>query len=121
MALGKKIALRTYLHISAIDVAEEEYYQALNLAEVISNTSRESDFNVMRFELALNRIALLNYPTFFDEAFPALQESWNIDLNASEYSRRTYTDSLNPPILHRKELLLSVSHPHRAEFEALTR
>ncbi len=30
------------------------------------------------------------------------------------------TNSLNPPILHRKELLLPVSHPHRAEFEALT-
>ncbi|MCF6257078.1 MAG: DNA phosphorothioation-associated putative methyltransferase [Gammaproteobacteria bacterium] len=121
VVLGKRIALRTYMHVSAIYEASEEYQHALTEAEIFSGLLRKVDFNVIRFELALNRIALLNYPTFFDEAFPALQESWNIDLNASEHSRRTYTDSLNPPILHRKELLLSVSHPHRAEFEALTR
>ena len=121
MALGKRVSQRTYLHVSAINEASEEYQEALNQAEALCDISREYDFNVIRFELALNRIGLLSYPTFCDEAFPTLQESWSVDLNASEYSRRMYIDSLNPPILHRKELLLSVSHPHRAEFEALTR
>ena len=120
MVLGKKIGLRTYLHISAIDQAEEKHHQALNRAEGISNTSRECDFNVVRFELELNRIALLNYPTFFDEAFPELQKSWSIDLSSSEFSHRTYIDSLNPPILHRKELLILVEHPRGGEYEALT-
>jgi len=121
MALGKTIAKRTYLHISAIDEASEDYQQALDQAETLCNISREYDFNVIRFELALNRVALLNYPTFFDEAFPALQESWSIDLTSSEYARRTYIDSLNPPILHRKELLILAEHPRRNEYEALTR
>jgi DNA phosphorothioation-associated putative methyltransferase len=35
-------------------------------------------------------------------------------------SHRTYADSLNPPILHRKELLLPAEHPRRAEYAALT-
>lgn len=121
MVLGKKVALRTYFHVSAIDEAGEDYQQALNQAEIICNISREYDFNVIRFELALNRIALLNYPTFFDEAFPALQESWSIDLSSSEYSRRTYLNSLNPPILHRKELLILEDHPRWNEYEDLTR
>ncbi|NEX18457.1 MAG: hypothetical protein C1943_18105 [Halochromatium sp.] len=33
---------------------------------------------------------------------------------------RTYADSLNPPILHRKELLLPAEHPRLEEYRALT-
>ena len=35
-------------------------------------------------------------------------------------SYRTYRDSLSPPVLHRKELMLPGDHPRRAEFQALT-
>uniref|UniRef100_UPI0025F6B75F DNA phosphorothioation-associated putative methyltransferase n=1 Tax=Thiocapsa sp. TaxID=2024551 RepID=UPI0025F6B75F len=37
-----------------------------------------------------------------------------------ETGYRTYEDSLNPPILHRKELLLPGDHPGRADYVALT-
>jgi hypothetical protein len=43
-----------------------------------------------------------------------------VDLGAGTVRFRTFADSLNPPILHRKELLLRADHPRRAEFEALT-
>ncbi|WP_295432217.1 hypothetical protein [uncultured Thiodictyon sp.] len=39
---------------------------------------------------------------------------------AQSVSYRTYADSLNPPILHRKELMLPADHPRRTEYEALT-
>ena len=34
---------------------------------------------------------------------------------------RDYSQSLNPPILHRKELLIALDHPEHARFAALTR
>ncbi|MEA3274479.1 MAG: hypothetical protein U9Q81_04135 [Pseudomonadota bacterium] len=43
-----------------------------------------------------------------------------IDLRTGEMGYRTYEDSLNPPILHRKELLLPEDHPRRTEYAALT-
>ncbi len=43
-----------------------------------------------------------------------------VDPEAGTATLRTYADSLNPPILHRKELLLPADHPRRAEFAALT-
>jgi DNA phosphorothioation-associated putative methyltransferase len=48
-------------------------------------------------------------------------ESWHVDLTTRRVSYRTYQDSLTPPILHRKELMLPEEHPRRAEFEALTK
>ncbi|WP_342450221.1 DNA phosphorothioation-associated putative methyltransferase [Thiorhodococcus minor] len=62
----------------------------------------------------------MNYPTFDDDAFPALQESWLVDLVQRSVSYRTYADSLNPPILHRKELLLAEDDPRRKACAALT-
>jgi DNA phosphorothioation-associated putative methyltransferase len=41
-------------------------------------------------------------------------------LSSGTVSYRTYGDSLNPPILRRKELLLPREHPRRSEFEALS-
>lgn len=43
-----------------------------------------------------------------------------VDPEAGTATLRTYADSLNPPILHRKELLLPADHPRRAEYAALT-
>jgi DNA phosphorothioation-associated putative methyltransferase len=49
-----------------------------------------------------------------------LLESWQVDLASSHVGYRTYQNSFNPPILHRKELMLADDHPRRREFEALT-
>src|SRR5262249_825047 len=57
---------------------------------------------------------------FFTDAFPALHLSVPVDLRRATIGRRSYTESFNPPILHRKELLLSAAHPQRAKLEKLT-
>ena len=49
-----------------------------------------------------------------------MYESWRVDLAARHVTYRTYRESLTPPILHRKELMLPKDHPRRAEFQALT-
>lgn len=67
------------------------------------------------------RIALLDYPDFFEAPFPALARSWNVDPATGKVSFRDYRESPNPPILHRKELLLPRDHPAAATFVNLTR
>ena len=119
-SLGKTVANRLYVHTFAIDALADDLMQALPSAEEIARVRRPEDYNVIRFDPTAEQVALLSYPGFFDDPFPELRESWRVDLTTGGVGHRTYVDSLNPPILHRKELLLPQDHPRRAEFAALT-
>ncbi|MEI6067532.1 MAG: DNA phosphorothioation-associated putative methyltransferase, partial [Methylococcaceae bacterium] len=65
-------------------------------------------------------LSLLGYPGFFTDPFPALEKSYRIDLSTRRVEKRNYQASLNPPILHRKELFISPNDPHNAQFKELT-
>ena len=117
---GKTVARRTYIHVSGLDLLEETALAQVAAAEQTARAVRGEQFNVVRFEDGSQKLALLHYPGFFEDAFPALRESWSIDLGGGRSTYRTYEDSLNPPILHRKELLLPDGHPNQAEYAALT-
>ena len=116
----KAVAGRYYVHADAFALLSTEFLAKLADAERLAKVERVQHFNVARFESLNGRISLLNYPRFFEDAFPALYESWHVDVATGRVSYRTYCDSLTPPILHRKELLLAESDPRRAEFQALT-
>lgn len=92
----------------------------LRKAERLAGVRRPAHYNLIRVDADGPHIALLNYPGFFDEPFPMLKESWLVNLETGAVTYRTYANSLNPPILHRKELLLPDDHPRRAEYAALT-
>jgi DNA phosphorothioation-associated putative methyltransferase len=116
----KSIAGRQYVHVAAFESLPPDLLAKLTVAERLAQTERGQRFNVARFETSSDRISLLNYPAFFDDAFPALYESWQVDLSSGRVGYRTYQNSFNPPILHRKELMLGDNHPRRRELEALT-
>ena len=116
----KTVGQRTYFHESCISLLDAPLQETLRGAERIAAVRPSDDYNLIRYEPNTSRIAFLNYSNFFDELFPTLKESWRVDLALGEVSYRTYEDSLNPPILHRKELLLPSDHPRRTEYEALT-
>lgn len=57
----------------------------------------------------------------FDEAaFPALLESLKVAEDGRAPTRTDYRKRTNPPILHRKELLLLPDDPRQPKFRALT-
>jgi DNA phosphorothioation-associated putative methyltransferase len=118
---GKRVVDRLYLHVSAVETLDGA--ADLLVAEAIRQTGRtpNSDFNVVRIREDTDEVALLQYPRFFEEAFPALIHSWRVHVPSGLVSFRDYSRSFNPPILHRKELLLLSSHPERPVFEARTR
>ena len=116
----KSVGTHHYVHLDGFNLLPADATTRLVTAESLAQITRGDRYNVARFDNSHNRIALLNYPSFFEDAFPALHESWNVDLTSGRVNYRSYRDSLTPPILHRKELMLPQDHPRRAEFQALT-
>jgi DNA phosphorothioation-associated putative methyltransferase len=117
---GKTVGSRTYLHIDAASALDAVWTERWRAAERLAGLQRGAHYNLIRLDAEGPAIALLHYPEFFDEPFPALRESWLVDLERQTVSYRTYADSRNPPILHRKELMLPDDHPRRAEYAVLT-
>jgi len=120
---GKRIADEFYIHLSAIETIQDAATrQAIDRAVqcLLSQTSHVP--NVAKINVVTGRLSLLSYPDFFDSPFPVLAATWVFPPGAvAPASHRTYTDSLNPPILHRKELLVSASHPQRERWANITK
>lgn len=120
-SIGKSVGQHTYLHISALEQIPTDLRELLSLAIAIAKVPDEQGaFNVVKINNARQCLTLLDYPRFFEDPFPTLSRFWAVDLKKHTSLYRTYENSLNPPILHRKELLLAEEHPLRETFSALT-
>lgn len=117
--VGKHIGGRIYVHRSAQALLPGPLAEMAGVLLLVCPEA-EARANVLKLDEAARTVSALNYPDFFSAAFPELREAWRIDLSDGRVSYRNYADSLNPPILHRKELLLPTDHPDRPRFAALT-
>lgn len=121
LTIGKRVFTRLYCHVSSLaqqsPTAQILVESAAKVAEIVLG----KDFNIVRFDPGGETVGLLQYARFFDQAFPTLTKSWKVDLKTDRLSVRIYEDSFNPPILHRKELMLADDHPQRDAFVTLTR
>ncbi len=120
-SIGKKIFDDLYLHVSAIETVRDEVHQAL-ISAAFKRIPQEkaSLINVVKLNLRSGKISLLEYEPFDESPFPALLGSWVIDPTSDSPTYRTYRTSLNPPILHRKELLVTQDYPNREDWQRLT-
>ena len=66
------------------------------------------------------RVSYLTYEDFDQVAHPALRSAVVADLKRLDLHFRDYTRSLNPPVLHRKELFVADDYPARQLFARLT-
>lgn len=120
--VGKKVFDDLYLHVSAIDTVQDENHKALISAAFKCLPESKTEFiNVIKINLRSGKISLLEYESFEEAAFPTLLGSWAIEPSSESPTYRTYKTSLNPPILHRKELLVAPSHPEHHEWQRVTR
>ena len=117
--IGKALGLRLYLHVDAIPSASAEHQELITRAQSAGDIGGDA-FNVVRVNAYASQVSFLLYPRFFEDPFPALLSAIAVDLKRSRQNKRSYQDSLNPPILHRKELLLPPEHPAKPQFQALT-
>ncbi|MEI6070130.1 MAG: DNA phosphorothioation-associated putative methyltransferase, partial [Methylococcaceae bacterium] len=118
--LGKKVLNNIYWHSSLTPAQPDDVQQFIAEAETLANVQAGTDYNIVKYDGNSQSLSLLWYPCFFDDAFPALEKSYRIDLSTRRVEKRSYQASLNPPILHRKELLLRPNDPHNAQFKELT-
>lgn len=118
---GKFVHLSRYLHTDAFYSLSTSEIEVVENAEKLAQVSRGEDYNVVRISENKESISFLYYPGFFDQPFPQLNTSWRVELSgAQQVRKRSYADSLNPPILHRKELLLPPDHKEILKFQELT-
>jgi DNA phosphorothioation-associated putative methyltransferase len=115
---GKVLPNAIYVHRDADACRTGPLSEILDLLALHHAVSDE--FNVLKFRTDAPRLSFLHYPAFFECAHPTLEEAVAIDLFSGKSLRTAYQDSLNPPILHRKELLLAPDHPRFQEFAGLS-
>ena len=118
--LGKKVVNQLYWHCSVTTSQPDEIQQQIIAAEKFAQLQADKDYNVIKYDLSKGALSLLSYDDFFDDPFPALAVSYRIDLESQRVEKRSYQNSLNPPILHRKELLLNPHDPRIADYQVLT-
>lgn len=120
--IGKRVVDDLYIHLSAVDFLESAEHKAAvwgALGQLPDGT--EVSPTVAKLNLRTGRLSLLAYENFENDPFPALTASWTFSTGAKAApTYRTYEDSLNPPILHRKELLVSPEHPRRDQWVRMT-
>ena len=115
---SKKVGETSYFHLLCLS---EDTIDQLSLSFLKNNNIAVSDFNVIKIYEAKGNISLLAYDNFFDLPFPELKKSFLIKNNNFEGLSPSYYSIVNPPILHRKELLLPPDHPDIPKFAALTK
>lgn len=111
---GKRVGGALYLHRDALDALSEAERRRMEEAAL---AAPETCWNVVKIDK--DGVSFLQYQDFEAHAFPALLRSTRVANGAVEH--RDYANRTNRPILHRKELLLSLDDPRRTQFAAVTR
>ena len=116
--IGKRLPDAIYLHRSALKCLPEPL---MDFLESRLETKMEIiPWNLIKLFKRECKVSLLNYPEFYEDAFPALEISHSIDLQTLACKKIQYKTSKNPPILHRKETFLDPSNPLVPEYQELT-
>ena len=120
-SIGKEIGDSVYAHLSLVAGLGEENQELIRRALIMLPVDARERPNVVKVSQKGQRVSLLEYAEFDDEPFPRLKGSWSMATpDASALNFRSYEKSANPPILHRKELLVPRDHPRYADWVKTT-
>ena len=117
LKVGKQLPDAVYLHKDALIEASESLQ---NFIPAVAQAVKISEWDLVKLYKKEFRLSLLSYPAFYSESYPALQQSVNIDLVKLTHKVTDYSNSDNPPILHRKETMITPSNPHFEHFKNIT-
>lgn len=119
VGVGKRLPGALYIHCSAIDQLGDQLSRFL--CNISSALELDNLWNVLKLDQSGFKVSFLHYPNFEDDAYPSLKTSNAVDLKLKKLETRDYTNNSNPPILHRKELLVGVDHPLYEDFCLITK
>lgn len=110
ISVGKQLPDAVYVHTSALDTVALEL--AAHVARAVAALELDQkEWNIVKFFKRDHKVTLLNYPRFFEDAYPALEHAFTVDLEKGTFRESDYRNSNNTPILHRKETFLKPNHP----------
>ena len=116
---GKLVGGASYFHQSAIHIINNHFRELISRASTLNENSCK--WNVVKFDNQdNNRLSFLEYQCFNDYEFPCLEKSYQVNLNELTFKSRNHSKT-NPPILHRKELLIDPACLDYQKFESLTK
>lgn len=119
ISVGKKLPTAIYIHESALSTLPKKLLA--HIAMVIEDLEiSEIEWNLLKLYKNDHKISLLHYPNFDDYSYPSLNQSVTIDVENQTSTKSSYTNSDNPPILHRKETFVTNDYPHRQLFKDIT-
>jgi DNA phosphorothioation-associated putative methyltransferase len=116
--VGKRLPSDFYLHRSAEDTLPALLRVLLFAARQVVG---DVDYNIVKISMDGRKVSFLNYRNFEENAHPELLHSVRVHLPTASYAIRDYSESRNPPILHRKETFVDPLYPEYGTFAELTR
>lgn len=117
--IGKKLPDAIYVHESALSAIPPKLAAIINAVGKALKIPSE-DWNLIKLSRKSFSMSLLHYPTFFEESYPSLRQSVTVDLEKLSHKLTDYTNYDNPPILHRKETMITNDHPSFEDFSLIT-
>jgi DNA phosphorothioation-associated putative methyltransferase len=117
--VGKLLPEALYVHVSALESLEPLLRVYEGCARAL--TGLVSEATIIKFSRIEAKVSYLAYPDFDRDPHPALRASLRADLPRLQVKYRDFSNSENPPVLHRKETFVSQGYPGREKFARLTR
>ncbi len=119
LEVGKKLPDSIYLHKDTFSDVPESLSKFI---KIVAKALKIDDANWNLIKVFRNdfRLSLLNYPLFFEDSYPALEQSVSVDLTKLSHRITSYSEQENPPILHRKETMVPKEHEFHDHFCMLT-
>lgn len=117
--IGKQLPDAVYLHRDAMSELPPELRKFIPAVAQAVNLP-DNQWNLIKLFKKEFRLSLLNYPSFYSDSYPALEQSINVDLSKLSHKVTCYRSSENPPILHRKETMILPDSEHFEFFTTLT-
>jgi DNA phosphorothioation-associated putative methyltransferase len=118
-SVGKRLPTALYVH----NISLERLPAVLRVYEGCARwlIGDIGSANVVKLATDKPKVSYLWYPRFDTDPHPALMHAMYVRLRDLDVGSRSYVDSVNPPILHRKEELVPEGYPRRSTFARLTR
>ncbi len=117
--VGKQLPDAIYVHRDAFSAVPDTLAKFIPAVANAVNVGNE-DWNLVKLFKKEFRLSLLHYPSFYDDSYPSLQQSLNVDLTKLSHKVTSYEQSDNPPILHRKETMVLPNSQYYDHFVTLT-
>lgn len=116
--IGKLLPRALYVHRTAL----QQLSPILRVYEGCANAwiGEIEGANVIKLHRYSGEVSYLSYPDFDSDPHPALNRTVKVQLRTLSLSCYDYSKSSNPPVLHRKETIVSDDYDGRPKFARLT-